>query len=133
MDLFGNPSPPSKPTSSEIRIPIPVGFESEDDDVDEPDLDRYFAGLLEGPFRDALDLDLEDERAVVDAVKIESVDAHGDDILVNYIVSLSAYYGCEDQNYADDDHRAVEGTRNGNVWVFERHVSPEPLAPNEEL
>lgn len=133
MDLFGSATSPLRPASAEIRIPIPEGFESEDDDVDEPDLDVYFAGLLRGPFRDALDLDLEDDRAVIDNVKIESVEAHGDDICVSVVLSISAYYGCEDQNYADDDPRFVEGTRDGDDWVFAKHVSREPLAPNEEL
>lgn len=133
MDLFDRPTPPLLPASAEIRISIPEGFESEDDDVDEPDLDRYFAGLLRGSFRAALDLDLEDDRAVVDDVKIESVEAHGDGIGVSYIVSISAYYGCSDQDYADDDHRFVDGVRDGDVWVFKRHVPPERLSPKDEL
>lgn len=133
MDLFGNPTPAQSTDQGEIRVPIPEGFKSEDEDVDEPDLDRYFSGLLGRPFRAALDLGLEDDRAVVDNVKIESVEAGGDGIMVSYIVSLSAYYGCEDQNYADDDHRSCEGIRDGDVRVFDRHVRPEPLAPNKEL
>jgi hypothetical protein len=133
MDLFGNDEVPSRQHAGAILVNIPEGYESEDEDVEEPDLNRYFSDLLRRAFRAALDLDLDDDRASVDDVKIYRVSADGDSIVVSYIVAFSAYYGCEDQNYADEEHRSCEGTRRGDYWVFDRHVSPEPLAPNEEL
>ena len=139
-DLFGNEKPKRKPAGAEILVDIPAGFESEDEDADEVDLEDLFTDLikdrdgeLHGPMLAALDLDLDDDRAVVDDIEIELVEASGDDIHVSYIVSLSAYHGCSDANYADDDHRMISGTRRGSQWVFDRHVSPERLAPNEEL
>lgn len=140
VDLFGSEEPTRKLAVSEVLVDIPSGFESEDEDADEVDLGNLFTelikdrdGELHGPMLAALDLDLEDDRAVVDDIEIELVEVIGNDIHVSYIVSLSAYHGCSDANYADDDHRMISGTRRGSQWVFDKHVSPEALAPNEEL
>lgn len=132
MDLFGNDDAPA---SGKILIEVPPCFvlHEEDAETEEPDLIHYFEGLIHGALGAALDLDLEDDRAQVDSVKVEGVNDTGDAIQVDYVVSLSAYYACADQNYAHDDHRYMTGTRCGRQWVFTKHVSPVRQAPNEEL
>lgn len=86
-------------------------------DADQVDLRKFFTDLikdrdgeLHGPMHAALALDLEDDRAVVDNIEFELVDVNGNDIHVSYIVPMSAYHGCSDANYADDDHRMINGT-----------------------
>ena len=116
-----------------ILIPFP-------ESNDTTDLLEYFSRLtqnddgdVDGPLVPALDLDLEDKRASVHSIEIEDVEAQGDMIYINYTIEFSAYYGCADMDYADADSRHIRGIRRDNHWSFEQHVSPEPLAPNEEL
>ena len=139
-DIFGDDLPPLPPTEPhEIAIDVPLGFDSDDGEV-APDLAVYFNELVgtesdnfDGPLAGALDLDVEDARIRVDEVRVELVETAGDDVTVSYVVSMSGSWGCSDTEYADDDHRVVSGERRGSVWVFTRHVSPEPLSPSEEL
>lgn len=132
MDLFGNDDAQA---SGKILIELPPCFvpDEEDAETEESDLIHYFERLIHGAFGAALDLDLDDDRAQVDRVKVEGVSHTGYAIQVDYVVSLSTYYGCADQNYAHDDHRYITGTRCGRHWVFTKHVSPVRQAPNEEL
>jgi hypothetical protein len=115
-----------------IQIPVPIVTD---------DLQDYFSqfvtndsGDVGGSLVAALDLDVPDDRATVDDVSVEDVELHEDgSVTVHYTVQYSAYHGCRDMNYADDDLRAVTGVRDGGDWVFTVYVSPERLAPNEEL
>lgn len=126
-------APPSKPFLAEIFVPFPDGFDSDDEDVDERDLVKYFNKQLKDQFRGTLDLDLQGDREIVDEMNVTRVEADSDGITVEYNIEYSAYLGCRDQNYADNDDRHVEGVCRGQGWYFKRHVSPEPLARNEEL
>lgn len=116
-----------------IRIPIPK-------DTSEDALQDYFRPLVEdshegrpGELRPALDLDLDDDRATVDQITLETVEVMGDTVYVGFSFEFSAYHGCRDMNYQDSDWSDIKGTRDGNDWVFPVHVPPERLAPNEEL
>lgn len=118
---------------SVIRIPIP-------EDTSEDALQDYFRPLVEdnhegrpGKLRPALDLDLDDDRATVYLISLESVEVVGDTVHVSFSLEFSAYHGCRDMNYQDSDWRDIKGTRDGSDWVFPVYVSPAPLAPNEEL
>ncbi|PWK38679.1 hypothetical protein [Cupriavidus plantarum] len=116
-----------------VEIPIP-------DPEDEPDLRSYInqfitdeIGSLYGELVPALDLDVGDERATIDDIEVDDVEVHGDKIIVYYTIQYSAHYGCSDIDYAEDDQRKITGVRDGENWVFDWYVSPERLAPNEEL
>lgn len=116
-----------------IRIPIP-------DDTSKDALKDYFRPLVEdshegrsGELRPAMNLDLIDDRATVDQITLETVEASDDEVHVGFSFEFSAYHGCRDLNYQDSDWRGITGTRDGSDWVFPVYVSPEPLAPNEEL
>ena len=119
--------------AKEIRISIPANTSI-------PMLEDYFRELIEddhegnpGQLREALDLDVPHPRATVDSITLESVEFDGQSVQVHYGFEHSAYNGCADMGYQDDDLRCIEGKRDGNVWIFTEHVSPTPLAPNEEL
>ena len=116
-----------------IRVAIPA-------DTSQDALEDYFRPLVEGDhvgrsglLRPALDLDLDDERALVDEIELESVELGKSVVHISYRIEFSAYHGCKDMDYADEDWREVRGIQDGTDWVFEVHESPEPLAPNEEL
>lgn len=118
----------------DIRVPIPF---PEDEEVD---LVGYFADLISDEFGEiggdllpALDLDVNDDRATIDEISIEEVVIHEEGVAVHYSYTYSAYYGCDDMNYSDEETGTAFGKRVGTEWVFERHVSPERQAPNEEL
>ena len=91
------------------------------------------SGELSGDLLLAFDLDVDDDRATIDEISIEGVEIHEDGVAVHYSYVYSAYYGCDDMNYSDEEIGIEIGKRVDNEWVFERHISPERLAPNEEL
>lgn len=118
---------------SVIRIPIP-------EDFSEDALQDYFRPLVEdshegrpGELRSAMNLDLIDDRAAVDQITLETVEVVGEEVHVGFSFEFSAYHGCRDMNYQDSDWGNITGIRDGSDWVFPVYVSPEPLAPNEEL
>ncbi|MDO8887013.1 MAG: hypothetical protein Q7V16_00355 [Hydrogenophaga sp.] len=125
---------------STIRIPIPSDLlEPNNDDLEETDLREYFGdmvrpdqGEFHGDFMQALDTFHGDYRAVLDDVWIEGVQVEGDVVHVNFVTSHSAYYGCEDANWAEDDHRSVTGKRVVDEWVFDVFVAPERTPPDLE-
>ena len=118
--------------TSEIRIPIPQ-------DLEEDALKAYFQQKINsgsgvaGKLIAALDLDLDDDRATVDEVEIEEVACFEDEVVIQYTVNFSAYYGCSDQDYADEDCRTVTGQRYEDCWVFQIHISPEPRSTRDEF
>lgn len=121
------------PHQQDIFVRIPEGVDLEDPEASGQVLLEYFSQQLKGEFRGALDLDLEDERANLFKIEVEEVEAFSNRIAVHYWVRWDAYYGCSDQDRADADLRSCFGTRRGDYWAFPRHITPPPLAPNEEL
>lgn len=118
----------------EIDIPVP------EEDGDEIDLVDYFSnfisndmGELNGDLLVALNLDTKDERAIVYEVRIEDVETSDDGVAIHYSYSYSAYYGCKDMDYADDETGTTLGKKVGGRWVFERYVSPKPPSTFEEF
>lgn len=118
----------------EISIPTPG------EEGDEIDLVDYFSdficddmGELGGELLPALNLDTKDERATVHEVNIEDVEVTDGGVAVHYSYSYSAYYGCKDMDYADDEIGTAWGKKVGDKWVFERHVSPEPRSTLDEF
>jgi len=90
-------------------------------------------GELIGALLPALNLDVKDERATVYKVAINDVEVTDDGVVIHYSYSYSAYYGCKDMNYADDENGTMRGKKMGDKWVFERHVSPEPRSTLDEF
>jgi len=118
----------------EIDIPTP------EEEGDEIDLVDYFSdficdgmGELGGELLPALNLDTKDERATVYEVNIEDVEVTDDGVALHYSYSYSAYYGCKNMDYADDENGTVRGKKMGDKWVFARHVSPEPRSTLDEF
>lgn len=119
--------------SKVIRIAIPA-------DTSAAALQDYFRELVEdnhlgdpGKLRSALDLDLVDHRATVDLITLEAVEVLGQSVSVHYSFAFSSYSGCKDLLDEGEDEGCIEGTTDGNDWVFPVHVPHERLAPNEEL
>lgn len=81
----------------------------------------------------ALDLELEDDRADVDEVTVDEIELFEDAVHIHYCVQYSAYYGCKDMNYVDDDVRCVSGARTGLIIVFDTFVPPELRSTYEEF
>lgn len=111
------------------HVPVPVAT-----DLEPLNLVAYFQEQCRNAvFRAALDLELQDQRAIVDSVKITEVELDDSGVVVSYDVAFSAYYGCRDQNYADRFSRTIDGTRVGANWFFKQHVPTPRRYPNEEL
>ena len=118
----------------EIDIPVPL------EDGDEIDLVDYFSGFisddmgeLNGELLPALNLDVKDERATVYEVVIDDVEVTDDGIAIHYSYLCSAYYGCKDMDYADEETGVAWGRKVGDKWVFQRYVSPEPRSTLDEF
>ena len=111
--------------SESLKIEVP-------DDLDEDELEDYFHQIKEELYP-ALDLELEDDRAQVDDVDFEAVVVTDDSVQIEYTVQYSAYYGCKDMDYADDDQRTVFGTRNGRIFEFDKFIPPPRRSTADEL
>ena len=110
-----------------VRLKLPFEYDEESlkDHLNEHIEDLY----------PALDLDVRerDMRAELLEVVVASVEIDGDTITVYYEVEYDAYYGCKDMDGGDTYEEVMTGkVVNGHI-VFPRHISPERLAPNEEL
>jgi hypothetical protein len=83
----------------------------------------------------ALDLETHyiDPRAAHAGDEIEDIDVVAGDITVNYTVSYSIYYGCDDMDVDEDDQRVIGGEYSDGKITFETPPPPEPRYPNEEL
>ena len=83
----------------------------------------------------AMDLEVQDldDRATLDNVEIEAVTIDGGQVTVDYRVDYSAYYGCRDLNYGDDDDRSIEGRRTGDRIEFDEFVAPERRSTHDEF
>lgn len=81
----------------------------------------------------AFDMDVQDERANIDEVKVDDVDLDGDAVVIHFTYHFSAYYGCRDQNYADSESGIAVGKVVGKTWTFDPYIPPPRLYPNEEL
>jgi hypothetical protein len=83
----------------------------------------------------ALDLDVEerDMRATLLEVTITSVEIDGSTVTVYYEVEYDAYYGCKDLDSGGSYEEEMTGEMGNGYISFSRHISPERLAPNEEL
>ncbi|MDR7151659.1 hypothetical protein J2W49_003635 [Hydrogenophaga palleronii] len=113
--------------TEKIRFEIP-------DWVDEDDFEKYFKDNID-EYTDALDqsANSHDDRSQVDEITLESIDLYPDSVTVYYNVEISAYHGCRDVNYAETDERDVTGSREGRVFIFDKHVYPAPRTPFEEF
>ena len=111
-----------------VKIELPVDF-------DDDDVKAYFCANVED-LHPAMDLDVgqsEDSRLEVDDIDIEEIELDATSIHIEYTVEFSAYYGCDDANFSDIDHRVVEGVRVGNSFIFDEHVYPEPRNTVDEF
>ena len=114
--------------SSTISIPV---LKEDDDYV------TYFENMVDDPehdFNQALNIDplSVNMRAIVDSVQIDSVKFDkGLDIHVEYTVSYSWYYGCDDANGADDITDIAVGKRVLDMWIFDKSIRTEE--PNDSM
>ena len=89
----------------------------------EEEFEDFFRDNLDD-LRLALDLELEDDRALVDEIEIAEFELTENSVHIEYVVQFSAYYGCRDANYADEDQRAITGRRQGHRFEFDIFVPP---------
>ncbi|MDY4297023.1 MULTISPECIES: hypothetical protein [unclassified Xanthomonas] len=119
-----NEEPPMQP----IVIKLP-------DDLSDEEIRDYFLGNID-EYHDALDLDVgqtSDNRVQIDDIDIDKVDLTSYSISIDFTVQYSAYYGCDDANFADEDQRNLHGSRTGNTFTFDRFEMPEQRYPDDEL
>jgi len=92
-------------------------------DLDEDELLDLFRERID-ELQPALDLELEDDRANVDEIEILSVTRNESGVEIEYAIQFSAYYGCRDQNYANEDQRSLTGIWQGDGYSFDAFVPP---------
>jgi len=102
------------------------------DYLEEDEIEQYFRDNVD-ELMPAFDLELDDDRAQVDEVSIENLELSKDRVDIEYLVEYSAYYGCRDMNYADEDQRVVSGIRDGRRFEFEIFVPPPRRSTYEEF
>jgi len=93
--------------------------------VEEDEFGSYFRDIIDD-LRPAMDLELEDDRAQIDEIEIETFALFDDVVHIEYEIRYSAYYGCKDMDYANEDQRVVSGQRTGRSFEFEVFV-PSPM------
>jgi hypothetical protein len=109
-----------------VRIPSPgAGLD--------PDALVHHANLYIDELQAAFDLDLDDERATLDECRVQKVTLAGCNVKISYWYSYSAYYGCKDMDYANDNDGEVTGRVEGDEWIFEAHVPEPPRSTFEEF
>ena len=113
------------PMANKITITLPTH-------LDDTGIKAYFFDNLENIWG-VLDLELEDDRAQVDEVVVDEITLFDEEVNIHYCVQYSAYHGCKDINYVDDDLRFVAGTRSGRTFVFDEFLPPEPRSTREEF
>ena len=86
-----------------ITIEVPNGFNDEE-------IKNYLTENIESLYA-AMDFEVNhfDDRAQVDDIQITEIELTSDTIYIEYNVQYSAYHGCRDANYVDEDQREVEG------------------------
>ncbi|MEB1262535.1 MULTISPECIES: hypothetical protein [Xanthomonas] len=122
--VTANEEPPMQP----IVIKLP-------DDLGDEGIRSHFLGNID-EYHNALDLDVgqtSDNRVQIDEIDIDKVDLTSDSISIDFTVHYSAYYGCDDANFADEDQRNLYGSRTGNTFTFDRFEMPEQRYPDDEL
>ncbi len=102
------------------------------DDIEDDEFEEYFIENFD-ELLPALDLEVGDDRAVVDNVDIEIFQLSEDRVDIQYIVEYSAYYGCSDMDYSNEDQRVISGTRNGRKFQFEIFITPPKRSTYEEF
>lgn len=108
-----------------LKISVP-------DYLDDDQIEEYFRENID-ELRPALDLEIQDDRAQVDEIEIEIFQLTEDSLHIEYVVQYSAYYGCKDMDYADEDQRVVSGRRDGNLFEFDVFVPPPRRSTFEEF
>lgn len=84
-------------------------------------------------YENALDMDVgqgSDSRLTIDEISIDAIHVDEAGITINYTLQYSAYYGCDDANFADEDQRSISGTRIGNRFLFVGQGYPEERDPD---
>lgn len=102
------------------------------DYLEEDEIEDYFRDNID-ELRPAMDLELEDDRAQIDEIEIENFVLFDDVVHIEYGIQYSAYYGCKDMDYANEDQRMVSGRRNGRSFEFEVFVPPPRRSTFEEF
>jgi hypothetical protein len=101
------------------------------DYLDEGQIEDYFRENFDD-LMSALDLELDDDRAQIDEIGIESFELSEDSVRIEYVIQYSAYYGCDDMNYEDEDQRVVTGRRSRRNFEFDVFMPPPPRSTFEE-
>jgi hypothetical protein len=109
-----------------ITVPIPE---------DETDLIAYFEDQLDSAFRDALNFDVvrQRDRAVLDDVRITDVTITEIGVEVSYEIQFSAYLGCRDMNWADEEYYCAFGKKQDEAWLFAHHKPWTPRSTHDEF
>jgi len=102
------------------------------DHLEKDEISDYFRDNID-ELRPALDLELEDDRAQINEIEIENFELFDDVVHIEYVIQYSAYYGCKDMDYADEDQRLVSGRRNGRSFEFEVFVPPPSRSTIDEF
>ena len=102
--------------------------------VNDEEIKNFLTDNIESLY-DAMDLQVNhlDDRAQVDDIQITEIELTSDTIHIEYCVEYSAFHGCRDANYVDEDQRSVEGSRNGNKFIFEKFIPPPARSTHEEF
>lgn len=102
------------------------------DELTDAEIEDYFRDNI-NDLRSAMNLELDDDRAGIDHIEVEHFWLSNDSVHIDYKIEYSAYYGCEDMNYSNEDQRAVSGRRNGCVFEFDIFVPPPERSTLDEL
>jgi len=102
--------------------------------VNDEEIKNFLTDNIESLY-DAMDIQVNhlDDRAQVDDIQITEIELTSDTIHIEYCVEYSAFHGCRDANYVDEDQRSVEGSRNGNKFIFEKFIPPPARSTHEEF
>lgn len=119
----------SSETSMENFITIEVANGFDDEAIKD-----YFTNNIDDLY-DAMDLGVNhhDDRAQVDDIQITEINLTSDTIYIEYSIEYSAYHGCRDAIYVDEDQRSIEGSRIGNKFIFDLFVPPPARSTHEEF
>lgn len=102
------------------------------DYIEDDEFEEYFIENFD-ELKPALDLEVEDDRALVDDVEIEVFQLYEERVDIQYIVKYSAYFGCSDMDYSNEDQRVISGKRIGRQFLFEIFVAPAKRSTYEEF
>ena len=84
---------------------------------------------------EAMDLEVDDsdDRAQLNEVTVTQITLRPDSIDIEFDVEYSAYYGCKDMDYSDEDSRSIAGYRKGNTFTFDKFIAPPKRTTYEEF